>query len=92
MVTVTFIPEETYYTKNTLVFNTLNLKTGDIVEAGSELFQNVFSKTKGYVFINEAGGEICIKSGELFDITGLTLQPNETHRPFCSTRGVFITK
>jgi DNA-directed RNA polymerase subunit beta' len=72
-----FIPEETYYTKNTLVFNTLNLKTGDIVEAGSELFQNVFSKTKGYAFINEADGEICIKSGELFDITGLTLQPNE---------------
>ena len=63
-----WIPEETYYVKNTNLLEKLKLKNGTFIPKGTEIIPKKFTKLDGTLQVNLTTQEVIIKPGELFKI------------------------
>ena len=69
-----WVPEETYLINPPLVDLKKEIQSGLLIQQGTEILQDTFSKTSGLLQINNLTQELTIKPGELFNITDLDTQ------------------
>ena len=69
-----WIPEETHYVSNTIIFDTFKRKNGKFIPKHSQLFAEKFTKISGILHVNTSAQELVIKPGELFKVSDIKLQ------------------
>ena len=70
--TLYWIAEETHRVPNTVGPDSIKIRDGDFIEAGTEILPNIYNKVSGFVSIDKSANEMIIKPGELFLLTDKT--------------------